>query len=63
MAAGPDVVIHQLTDLPRAFDEERLADAYVRNARIRMEGTRNLIAAAQAAIQQTTIKSYHLREA
>src|SRR5215210_2368401 len=49
MAAGPEVIIHQLTDLPREFDEERLADAYVRNARIRMEGTRNLIAAAQAA--------------
>jgi nucleoside-diphosphate-sugar epimerase len=49
IAARPEVVIHQLTDLPRAFDEERLADAYVRNARIRQEGTRNLIAAAQAA--------------
>jgi nucleoside-diphosphate-sugar epimerase len=49
LAARPEVVIHQLTDLPREFDEQRLADAYVRNARIRMEGTRNLIAAAQAA--------------
>jgi nucleoside-diphosphate-sugar epimerase len=49
VAARPEVVIHQLTDLPREFDEERLADAYLRNARIRMEGTRNLIAAAQAA--------------
>ncbi|HEY0567021.1 MAG TPA: NAD(P)-dependent oxidoreductase [Xanthobacteraceae bacterium] len=47
--ARPDVVIHQLTDLPRAFDPKRLAEAYLKNARIRMEGTRNLIAAAQAA--------------
>lgn len=47
--AAPEVIIHQLTDLPQAFDEERLADAYLKNARIRLEGTRNLIAAAQAA--------------
>ena len=48
--AEPDVIIHQLTDLPRALDNEaQLAAAYPRNARIRIEGTRNLIAAAQAA--------------
>jgi len=41
------VVIHQLTDLPREFDEARITASYVRNARIRIEGTRNLIAAAQ----------------
>ena len=49
VAAGPDVIVHQLTDLPRVFDEQRLAEAYLRNARIRIEGTRNLIAAAQAS--------------
>jgi len=48
-AARPDVVIHQLTDLPRVFDEKELAAAYPRNARIRIEGTRNLVAAAKAA--------------
>jgi nucleoside-diphosphate-sugar epimerase len=47
--ARPDVVIHQLTDLPREFDETKLAAAYSLNARIRTEGTRNLVAAAQAA--------------
>jgi nucleoside-diphosphate-sugar epimerase len=48
--ADPEVVIHQLTDLPHVLeDEARLAAAYPRNARIRVEGTRNLIAAAQAA--------------
>ena len=50
VAARPDVVMHQLTDLPRVLDDEaQLAAAYPRNARIRTEGTRNLIAAAQAA--------------
>ena len=47
--ARPDVVIHQLTDLPREFDPDKMAAFYPRNARIRTEGTRNLIAAAQAA--------------
>lgn len=48
-AAKPAVVIHQLTDLPRQFDEARIAASYPKNARIRIEGTRNLIAAAQVA--------------
>jgi nucleoside-diphosphate-sugar epimerase len=48
-AAKPAVIIHQLTDLPRQFDEARIAASYPKNARIRIEGTRNLVAAAQAA--------------
>src|ERR1700733_11086418 len=47
--AKPDVVVHQITDLPRSFDQKEIAASYQRNARIRVEGTRNLIAAAQAA--------------
>ncbi len=48
--AQPEVVIHQLTDLPRVLsDEAQLAAAYPRNARIRIQGTRNLVAAARAA--------------
>jgi len=47
--ARPEIVIHQLTDLPRVLDEPQLAAAYQHNARIRTEGTRNLIAAARAA--------------
>jgi nucleoside-diphosphate-sugar epimerase len=48
--AAPEVVVHQLTDLPRVLeDENQLAASYPRNARIRTEGTRNLIAAAKAA--------------
>jgi nucleoside-diphosphate-sugar epimerase len=48
-AAAPAVVIHQLTDLPRERDQARIVAAYASNARIRTEGTRNLLAAAQAA--------------
>jgi nucleoside-diphosphate-sugar epimerase len=48
--ADPEIVMHQLTDLPRVLDSEAtLAASYSRNARIRIEGTRNLIAAAHAA--------------
>lgn len=49
VAARPDVVMHQLTDLPRVFDEAQAAAQYPGNARIRLEGTRNLVAAAKAA--------------
>jgi nucleoside-diphosphate-sugar epimerase len=45
-AFRPDVVVHELTDLPD--DIEKLADFLPANDRIRSEGTRNLLAAAQA---------------
>ncbi|MEW6339487.1 MAG: NAD(P)-dependent oxidoreductase [Pseudomonadota bacterium] len=48
-AARPQVVVHQLTDLPAGLDPARMAEATGRNARIRDEGTRNLVAAALAA--------------
>ena len=47
--ARPEVVIHQLTDLPREADQALISASYPKNARIRTEGTRNLVAAAQAA--------------
>ena len=47
--ARPEVVIHQLTDLPQVFDPERRGEALRRNARLRIEGTANLVAAAQAS--------------
>ncbi len=49
MQARPEVVVHQLTDLPQVFDPERRGDALVRNARLRIEGTANLVAAVRAA--------------
>jgi nucleoside-diphosphate-sugar epimerase len=47
--ARPEIVIHQLTDLPQVFDPERRGDALRRNARLRIEGTANLAAAALSA--------------
>src|SRR4029450_12801433 len=47
--AAPSVVIHQPTDLPHERDPAKIAACYPNNARIRTEGTRNLLAAAQAA--------------
>jgi nucleoside-diphosphate-sugar epimerase len=47
VAFGPDAVMHQLTDLP---DDVELLGSYApRNDRIRTEGTRNLVSAAQSA--------------
>jgi nucleoside-diphosphate-sugar epimerase len=44
---GPDVVMHQLTELPD--DPGRVGELAAANSRIRREGTRNLLAAADAA--------------
>ena len=43
-AFGPEMVLHQLTDLPDQV--ERIAEFAASNNRIRTEGTRNLLAAA-----------------
>jgi nucleoside-diphosphate-sugar epimerase len=48
-AAAPQVVIHQLTDLPHAPGTPGYEAGLERNARLRIEGTRNLVAAAKAA--------------
>ena len=45
----PSIVIHQLTDLPPALVPSAMSEAVVRNARIRSEGTANLVSAARAA--------------
>lgn len=47
--ARPDAVIHQLTDLPQDSDPKKIQAALEGNARLRMDGTRNLVAAARAA--------------
>jgi len=47
--AAPDVVIHQLTDLSLFGDSARRAEALERNAKLRIEGTANLVAAALLA--------------
>ena len=46
-AAHPDVVIHQLTDLPDVMDPAKQAAVLEANAKLRIDGTRNLMNAAQ----------------
>jgi nucleoside-diphosphate-sugar epimerase len=47
--ARPDVVVHQLTDLPNAPGTPGYPEAQQANRRLRIEGTRNLMQAAKAA--------------
>ncbi|HUP76094.1 MAG TPA: NAD(P)H-binding protein [Acidimicrobiales bacterium] len=47
IAAGPDVIMSQITDLPDELD--RFGEFGAANARIHREGTQNLLAAAHAA--------------
>ena len=47
--AQPDVVIEQLTALPRTYTPESMNAAAALNNRIRLEGGANVLAAAQAA--------------
>jgi nucleoside-diphosphate-sugar epimerase len=42
-ASSPDIVVHQLTDLPPGLDPVRMTEGARRNARIRSEGTQNLV--------------------
>jgi nucleoside-diphosphate-sugar epimerase len=48
-AASPDVIIHQLTDLPAAPGTPGFEESRSRNSRLRIEGTANLMQAAKAA--------------
>ena len=47
--AQPEVVIHQLTDLPQVADPALMPAALEANAKLRIDGTRNVMAAAQGA--------------
>jgi nucleoside-diphosphate-sugar epimerase len=52
LAARPTIVIHQLTDLPHGLqrlETSERVEALQRNARIRIDGTRNVVAGAIAA--------------
>jgi nucleoside-diphosphate-sugar epimerase len=48
-AAVPDAVIHQLTAIPQRLDPRKIIHDFALNDRLRTDGTRNLLAAAQAA--------------
>jgi 2-alkyl-3-oxoalkanoate reductase len=47
--AAPEVVIHELTELPSRLDPKAKDDPLAPTNRLRIDGTRNLIAAAKAA--------------
>jgi len=44
--AHTDIVVHQLTDLPPGLDPSQMTEGTRRNARMRSQGTQNLVAAA-----------------
>lgn len=48
-AARPDAVIHELTAIPQRLDARKIKRDFALTDRLRTEGTRNLIAAAQEA--------------
>jgi nucleoside-diphosphate-sugar epimerase len=47
--ARPNAIIHQLTDLPFAPGTPRYEEGLERNSKLRIEGTRNLVAASHTA--------------
>ncbi|BFU60880.1 MULTISPECIES: NAD-dependent epimerase/dehydratase family protein [Rodentibacter] len=49
LEAKPDVIISQLSSLPKGLKEEEMTEGLKRDNRIRVEGTRNLITAAEKA--------------
>lgn len=58
VAAAPHVVIHQLTDLPSAPGTPDYEAGLERNVRLRIDGTRNLVAAAkEAGVKQLIAQS------
>jgi nucleoside-diphosphate-sugar epimerase len=48
-AARPDVVVNQLTDIPKVINPRKMGDQFETNDRLRIEGTHNLMRAAEAA--------------
>ena len=58
VSARPEIVIDQLTDLPPGLDPARMEEGVRRNARMRSEGTRNLISAMfRAGVQRLIAQS------
>jgi nucleoside-diphosphate-sugar epimerase len=48
-AARPEVILNELTDLPRSYAPRAMADAYAKTNRLRTEATRTLLDAGRAA--------------
>src|SRR3954468_14983000 len=57
--AQPDVIVNQLTELPSRIDPERAAQQFADNDRLRIEGTRNLIVAAQTHGSKRIVAQSH----
>lgn len=60
----PEVVVHQLTSIPARVDPRKMRSDFELNDRLRDEGTRHLVAAAQAAgarrmVAQSVAFAYH----
>jgi nucleoside-diphosphate-sugar epimerase len=56
--AHPDIIIHQLTDLPPGLNPSQMTEGTQRNARMRSQGTQNLIAAAlDAGVHRVIVQS------
>jgi nucleoside-diphosphate-sugar epimerase len=49
VGANPEVVVHQLTAIPPAFNPRRIAVEFAPTNRLRVDGTRHLLEAAAAA--------------
>jgi nucleoside-diphosphate-sugar epimerase len=47
--ARPEVVVNELTDIPKAVDPRKVEEQFATNDRLRIEGTRNLVRGAEAA--------------
>ena len=60
----PEVVIHELSDIPRLLDPSRVSAQFGGNVRLRTEGTRNLVnAASEAGVLRVVAQSYaHIYE-
>ncbi len=49
VSSKASVVFHQLTDLPAGLDPQKMQEALISNAKLRIQGTKNLVDAATKA--------------
>jgi len=57
--AKPEVIVHELTAIPQAFDVRKFAEQFALTNRLRTEGTDNLLAAARASgVRRFVAQSY-----
>ena len=54
----PDVIVHQATAIPAALDMRHVAQAFAPTNRLRIDGTRNLVAAARACGARVVAQSF-----